>query len=530
MWPAGIGDDMPDQLWPDGDFPPVEDSPTDDPATRLVTLSFIRAAVKRRARFCFLFTAIGLLAGCALYVSLPPSYQAATTILLKDGPNEDPQVQISSDAALAKSNTVAADAIHQLRLQQTVARFLAAYSVTQVADQVLTITVSAPTSADAVQRANAVATAFLNVRDQYAQIQEKQLETELNEELTQARQHLTSISNQITQLSSGTGQQSTLSSLQAQKAAASNSLAQLQVDVTGTLLNAHTATQTMIQDSQVINAASPLKHSRVKTGGIYIGGGLVGGLVIGLAIVVIGALVSDRLRRRDDVAYALGVPVRLSVGPLRSGRLPSLRGGKNRARDMKRLVEFLRRAIPGSSRGPAGLAVIAVEDPKTVAAAVVSVARACAGQGKRVFVADLSSGRQAARALGVTESGVRRVNADGTTIMMAIPEPDDVMPVGPLRGDRTPSGLGQPSEAIASAASAADIVLTLVSLDPAFGADHLTTWATDAIAVVTAGLSNAGAIRSTGEMVRIAGIRFDSAVLIGADDNDESLGMWATAS
>jgi hypothetical protein len=47
------------------------------------------------------------------------------------------------------------------------------------------------------------------------------------------------------------------------------------------------------------------------------------------------------------------------------------------------------------------------------------------------------------------------------------------------------------------------------------------------VAVVTCGKSNAGEIRATGEMVRIAGLRLGSAVLIGADKNDESLGAWS---
>jgi capsular polysaccharide biosynthesis protein len=528
MWPVGIGDDLPERLWPDGDFPPIEDTPADDPAARLVTLSFIRAALRRRRRLCYLLAAVGLLVGCGLYVSRPPSYQAATTILLKDGPNQNPQVQITSDAALAKSNAVAAAVVRQLGLQQSVATFLTEYSVTQVAYQVLTLTMSAPTSADAVQRANAVAAAFLNVRDQYAQIQEQQLETELNQQLSQARQHLDSISNQISQLSSsGTAPKATLSNLEAQKEAASSSLSQQQSDVTGTILSSRSATQSMIQDSQVINPATPLKHSLVKTGGIYVGGGLIGGLVLGMGIVIIGALVSDRLRRRDDVAYALNAPVRLSIGPLRRGRLPS--GGEDRKRDMRRFVDYLGRAVPVGSRGPVGLAVIAVDDPQTVAQAVIALASACASQGRRVFAADLSSGRHMARAMGVTESGVRRVSSDGSTVMLAVPESVEVMPIGPIRSARTSAGLGQPSEAVASAASVADILVTLATLDPAVGADHLNSWATDAIVVVTAGQSNAGTIRSAGEMVRLAGLRIHSAVLIGADDNDESLGAWSSA-
>jgi len=174
IWPVGIDDDLPERLWPGGDFPVGEDSVTDDPSTRLVTLSFLGAALKRRARIWVALAVIGLIVGIGLYKVMPPAYQSTTTILLKDGPNEDPQVQITSDAALAQSNQVAEDVIHQLGLNQTVASFLTSYSVTQVANEVLSITASAPTSVGAVARADAVAAAFLKVRAQYAQVQEQQ--------------------------------------------------------------------------------------------------------------------------------------------------------------------------------------------------------------------------------------------------------------------------------------------------------------------------------------------------------------------
>src|SRR6202034_4702317 len=50
IWPVGIDDDLPERLWPGGDFPVDEDSVNDDPTTRLVTLSFLGGALKRRTR------------------------------------------------------------------------------------------------------------------------------------------------------------------------------------------------------------------------------------------------------------------------------------------------------------------------------------------------------------------------------------------------------------------------------------------------------------------------------------------------
>ena len=78
--------------------------------------------------------------------------------------------------------------------------------------------------------------------------------------------------------------------------------------------------------------------------------------------------------------------------------------------------------------------------------------------------------------------------------------------------------------ALAAACSPADLLLTLATLDPAFGGDYLGTWATDAVAVVTAGESTVEKVYSVREMLRLAGTRLDSAVLLGADRTDESLG------
>jgi hypothetical protein len=80
-----------------------------------------------------------------------------------------------------------------------------------------------------------------------------------------------------------------------------------------------------------------------------------------------------------------------------------------------------------------------------------------------------------------------------------------------------------------AACSSADLLLTLVTLDPAMGGAHLATWASEAVVAVTAGRSCAEEVRSAGEMIRLAGTRLDSAVLIGADRSDTSLGRLAPA-
>ena len=140
------------------------------------------------------------------------------------------------------------------------------------------------------------------------------------------------------------------------------------------------------------------------------------------------------------------------------------------------------------------------------------------------MVADLSSGASAGRLLGVKDPGIREVTQDGVRLKVVIPDHDDAMPIGPLQNDMSPAQPAQANEALTAACASADLLLTLVTLDPAFGGDHLATWTTDVVAVVTAGQSSGVKVHAAGEMIRLAGTRLDSVVLLDADKNDESLG------
>ena len=174
--------------------------------------------------------------------------------------------------------------------------------------------------------------------------------------------------------------------------------------------------------------------------------------------------------------------------------------------------------------GAGGLAVVAVDNEQVVAPAVVSLAVSSAKQGRQVVVADLSGGISIGHLLGVKDPGIREVTENGVRLKVIVPDRDDPMPIGPLQNGMSPAQPAQANEALIDACASADVLLTLATLDPAFGGDHLATWATDVVAVVTAGQSSAVKVHAAGEMIRLAGIRLDSVVLVDADKNDESLG------
>jgi capsular polysaccharide biosynthesis protein len=491
----------------------------------LVNLGFFTAALRRSARVWCLTAAIGLAIGFALYLKFPPAYHADATVLIVYNGDQDPAVQVQTEASLAQSQAVAKGVVQQLKLTQSVSSLQAAYTVTVITDNVLTFDVGAPSSTAAVQRAAALTESYLAYRNQYARTQQQQLFTQLDRQYNEARQRLAALETQVSQIPSTqdtTAQKTEYNNLQTQI----GQQQQIIQYTTSTKSATQTATNSMATGSYVVNPATALPYSHIKGPMLYFAGGLVGGLAIGVGGVVLAALLSRRLRRRDDVAAALGAPVRLSVGPLRARRWrPSLpRQAAKRKLDMRRVVAYLRGSVPGSSRGPASLAVVAVDDPQVVAQVVASLAFSCAGEGKHVVLADLSGHAHLARLLRVSDPGIHEVSQNGANLVVVVPEAEDVAPVGPVPSGASPAVPAQANAALVTACSAANLLLTLATLDPAFGGDHLGTWTANAVAVVTAGESSVEKVYSVGEMLRLAGTRLDSVVLIGADKTDETLG------
>jgi capsular polysaccharide biosynthesis protein len=514
---SSIRDRLP--IYDDSDLADLP-SATDSNA-RLITLGFIGSALRRGMPVLLVMTVIGLIAGGGLAVEHKPGHSAATTVLIDFGTGAQNQAtELATDAAIAQSTPVAAAAVTQLGLKQTPVSFLGTYTVTSTTADVLTITAKGPTDGAAVGRASAIATQFLAYLGKYLQQQLQQTADSLNQQISQAQQHLDSIDAQVSQVAaepSSSSQQANLDGLKKQQTDAENALAGMKDYAQTTLLQAHAQTAQMVRSSQVLSPATPVKRSAKKAVAQYGIGGLLGGLVVGMVIVIIAAVTSDKLRRRDDIAIAVGTPVRLSVGRLRGRR----RSGQ-RKRDMERLVDHLRNAVPTTSRGAAGLAVVATDDVVTVAQAVVRLAIASSQQGRQVVIADLCPRAPAARQLGVTEPGISTVRPDGVPIVVVVPGANEVMPVGPLRDP--PPGAAQVSEQLADAYAHADLLLSVVILDPSFGGEFVGTWATDAVLVATVGRSTATRLHATSEMIRLAGTRLDSVVVLDEDKRDESLG------
>ena len=144
-------------------------------------------------------------------------------MLLTLSPYEDTLTAPANNQAMAETSPVAALALHKLGLQETASSFLNTYTVSSVTARVLTITASAPSANQAELRASAVANAFLTFRANELRAQQNLMVQSLNQQINQAKQRVSSIDGQISQLSSqptSPAQQSQLSKLRAEQTSA----------------------------------------------------------------------------------------------------------------------------------------------------------------------------------------------------------------------------------------------------------------------------------------------------------------------
>ena len=500
-----------------------------DFAPGLVSLGFIKAAIRRSARFLLVMTAVGLLGGFGYYVKSPHSYQASASMLITLSPYEDNLTASADNQALAETSTVAQLAVQELGLQESASSFLNTYTAASVIDRLLTITANAPSPNQAVLYARAVGNAFLKFRADQQREQNNLTLQSLEVQLNQAKQHSNSVNAQLSQVQNqptSPTQESQLSKLQGEQTSAEVALSNVQTALTDNQTTTGAEVTAALDNSQVLSVI-PLPYSAKKKLITYGALGLIAGLALGLIIVVVRALMSDRLRRRDDIAYALDAPVKLSVSTLGARRTLTLRHGlaANRELDMQRVIAHLHSAVPRSTQVPASLAVVAVDNGPVVAQAVAGLATSYASQGAQVIAADLSSGAYLAHLLGVEGPGVQTVSRNGVNFVIAVPDRDDAVPVGPLPSITSPTGPVQAGHSLVASDVSADLLLTMVTLDPSLGGEHLATWAANAVVVVSAGKSSAERIHGIGEMIRVAGTRLVSVVLIGADKSDESLGL-----
>lgn len=490
---------------------------------RVVSAASLLTALRRRRAVWIVLGVLGLVLGAGYHVAIPVKYDATATLYLAHPSGTDSTTVAQNDLAMLDTAAVAERAIHSLGIAGkglTPRSLLGKTPGTVTSGNVLTLTISAPTSTAAVQRVDALARSFLAFRAQLYRDQNRAYVSATEQQIVRLQGEVTNFNARIAALGTH-GHAVELADLQQQRAAATTQISQLQQSIAQTNLS----TLAVVNGSRVITPGTPAPASVKKAFIEDSLGGMGAGLALGAFGVAVAEVLSDRVRRREDLAALLGAPVGVSVGRLR-GRSP-LKGmaprrrrpwlaGSTPAPSVRIAAQYLRDNLV--ARGPKSTElVVAADDLALPASAVLVLARTLAGAGERVIVVDETRDRALGRALGAGEGPIGAVDVgDGHRFSVLVPE-------RPWESHHDLAS--QESLGLVEELAAADAVLVVATVDPGLGAGHLRRWSADAVLAVTAGASTTHHLAAIAELLGAAGIAVSSSILADADTRDDSAGL-----
>ncbi|MFH8609730.1 Wzz/FepE/Etk N-terminal domain-containing protein [Streptomyces sp. NPDC018029] len=345
-------------------------------ATPLLDLHALVVAVRRRRRLWCVMALLGLMAGVAVAVLLPPAPTAVTKVLVvhqDDQPN-DTGTLIRTDVELLGTTRIAGKALEALKSPEKPEDFMQDYRGTGLTNNLLQIEVSADSDAAAVARAKALADAF--VADHVRRMREtaKAEAKALLDQRDRMRDELEQVNKAIGGRSPDTDPTASASieSLFARRAELNSRIA----DFDERAAEARTGTPKLIAGTQIVDAPRAVRHSLPKTAATNAAIGLVLGLVLGLVVAAVGTVVADRPVLRREIAANLGASVIAELR--RAPRRPAWLWQRRRTRAAReRLTATLARTVRGSSE-PVSLLELGCAHTTSVIA--MDVARALAAQ------------------------------------------------------------------------------------------------------------------------------------------------------
>ncbi|WP_432137039.1 MULTISPECIES: Wzz/FepE/Etk N-terminal domain-containing protein [unclassified Streptomyces] len=359
-------------------------------AAPLVDLQALVVAVRRRRRLWCSAGLLGLLVGLAVAVLLPPAPTAVTKVLVAhqaDQPN-DPGTLIRTDVALLHTTRIADAALRSLGSPDAPEDFMRDYGGVGLTNNLLQITVTGGSDAEAVARARALADAF--VADHVRRIREA-ADAEAKSLLDQRDR----LQDELAQVNKAIGEESpdsgpkaaaNLESLFARRAELTSRIA----DFGQRAAEARVGMPRLVAGTQIVDAPRPVRHSLPRAAATDAAIGLVLGLVLGLAVAAVATVVADRPVLRRDIAAHLGASVVAELpgrpaGPWRRRRLRAAR---------ERLTTSLARTVRG---GAAPVSLLELGCARVTGTIALDLARALAADGPVAVVDGLPGSRLADR-------------------------------------------------------------------------------------------------------------------------------------
>jgi len=293
------------------------------PPTMVASITYLWAAMRRRWRTWVLLGALGAAIAVGQTLAVPPPVSATTTLYLSHPSGVDPASAMQTDLNILLTRTVAEQTTQALGRGATTAHLTADglrsdTTAAVVTSTVLSITVSAPTQKLALEETRTLAATYLAFRSRQLNAEANAQISGYHDQIAAAQKQIGVLTQQYDALSNGNANQQTeAADVLSQRSQLSAQVITLQQDVDSTALTADSVTEA----SHVLDPAAVNDSSEVRRVILAALTGLAGGLAVGTALVLFEALTSTRLRRREEVALAIGAPVRYAARRIRPGLL-----------------------------------------------------------------------------------------------------------------------------------------------------------------------------------------------------------------
>jgi capsular polysaccharide biosynthesis protein len=529
-------------------------------APLLVTGRALLDALTRTRRTWMAATVIGALLGVAAFFAMPHPASSSTTLLMVHP--EASETAMTTDINLLENRRVASLVIEDLGLNESPNAFLSTVTATPVNQDILTVAVGGPDEGSAVERATSLMENFLTYRAERLRSISDGLVNGYKKQLTALESENDALTREYQQLAAqGRDTEGRATEILTARATLGTRISTAQQGIEQATLK----TEGAIAATQVVDSPEAIAYgSRRRLVLLAASGAILFG-VASIGIILFQALTSDRLRRRREVAGALGVPVRVGVGPVAS-RGPLSRIGAavssrvagflrkhprvaaalrrqpvsqedRHQRNFEALVLGLESALsprlrsstpqhglnghrPANRRsGPTTLGLAAIDRTHTAALILRTAGQRIAERGIAVLLVDLT----AIGALSATPGLVESPGPPGTPRTYR-PEGDPALTLGPRRAGRRLTTHPEELGPLEVAWKEAELVLALVEVDPGFDLDILRTWVSTVVPLVSAGRAGGELLSTIAQLVKEAGIDMPFALLEGADPRDRSLG------
>ena len=261
---------------------------------------------------CVLAPVLGSARGRGMFMlAFPPPHAAKASLVLTYDPQVEPTRAMATNVSLLRTQTLATRTIARLGLTTTPDDFLKSFTIEPVGSELLILTLAAPDDAEAVRRLDASDVGLPGVPVRAALLAVECLSWMAYGSASQKLQADVEASRSRSKALGGRQPER-------QQVGRRDRPARIHPGPNRNLAAVHRGCHVAQQRRGGVQQGArppdrePGRAKRAHCAGLA--SGLIGGAALGCGAVLFFAITSDRLRRRSDVASALGVAVPVSVG------------------------------------------------------------------------------------------------------------------------------------------------------------------------------------------------------------------------